>query len=46
MMSAQRENRTPRRRAYHHAATVPVMIPPYTPSPEYGGRMILIGSFA
>ena len=45
MMSAQRANETRRRRAYHQAAIVPVMMPPYTPSPEYGGRMIFIGSF-
>ena len=42
-MSAQRAKETPRRRAYHQAASVPVTMPPYTPNPEYGGRTIFAG---
>src|SRR3954454_18302730 len=44
MTSAQRRNDWCQRRVITYAAIVPTMIPPYTPRPLYGGRMILIGS--
>ena len=58
MMSAQRANDTWCRRVYHHAASVPVTIPPYTPSPAKPvnrtlpssanviGRIAVIGALA